>query len=163
MDTGRNEGEANKTYRIIGDCSGRDIYVKVVCGRKKWLIIPLPLISLKWMFKQTLLLLALLQLQLSGLCKKTNAESFITVNCWSFPLHSSPRCIICSTKTFQGLIIFPLWKVKQKLLYVTQVFNLMLCWCIYLCILYCVSHVSKHHKNVIVWGLECLQGVPKSL
>ena len=136
-------------------------------GRKKWLTIPLPLISLKWMFKQTLLLLALLQLQLSGLCKKTNAESFITVNCWSFLCIHLSRCIICSTKTFQGLIIFPLWKVKQKLLYVTQVFNLMLCWCIYICvfIVLCipVSHVSKHHKNVIVWGLECLQGVSKSL
>ena len=91
------------------------------------------------MFKQTLLLLTVLQLQLSGLCKKTNAESFITVNCWSFLCIHLSRCIICSTKTFQGLIIFPLWKVKQKLLYVTQVFNLMLCWCIYLCI-YCIVY-----------------------
>ena len=119
-----------------------DIYVKVVRGRKKWLTIPLPLISLKWMFKQTLLLLTVLQLQLSGLCKKTNAESFITVNCWSFLCIHLSRCIICSTKTFQGLIIFPLWKVKQKLLYVTQVFNLMLCWCIYLCIVLCIPCIQ---------------------
>ena len=41
-----------------------------------------------------------------------------------------------------------------------------LIWCyvgVFICVLYCVSHVSKHHKNVIVWGLECLQGVSKSL
>ena len=25
MDTARNEGEANKTYRIIGDCRGGDV------------------------------------------------------------------------------------------------------------------------------------------
>ena len=45
----------------------------------------------KWLFKQTLLFFLWLPFSLTlRICKKTNAEPFIIVNCWSCPnlLHS---------------------------------------------------------------------------